>query len=202
MPRISAAQLRVRHDEILSAATQCFARSGYRGTSMADIAAQANVSVGALYRYFPSKEALFDALLKRVAQNSGLSPQTPDNQLPAQVLRRFVRDYLSSAQHPRYREALALDLRLQAEALDSAELEKAVNAAVVARTDSVAALLASAKGCSEVDAETRAQARAFVALLRGAGHQILENREFDADYYRQSVEVALNAWIRSETPPK
>src|SRR5262245_17106399 len=47
-----------RRAEILAAAQRCFVRSGFHGASMQDICAEAGMSPGNLYRYFPSKEAL------------------------------------------------------------------------------------------------------------------------------------------------
>lgn len=40
----------------------CFARQGYRATSMDDVVRESGLSVGAIYSYFPSKEDLFLAL--------------------------------------------------------------------------------------------------------------------------------------------
>jgi len=48
---------------IQEAALRCFAGQGYSGTSMADIAAAAGTAPANLYRYYPSKEALFDAVV-------------------------------------------------------------------------------------------------------------------------------------------
>jgi TetR/AcrR family transcriptional regulator, repressor for uid operon len=47
---------------ILDAARACFLKSGFNGASMGDICAEANMSPGALYRYFPSKESLVEAI--------------------------------------------------------------------------------------------------------------------------------------------
>ncbi len=48
---------------IRDAALRCFADQGYPGTSMADIAAAAGTAPANVYRYFPSKEALFAAVV-------------------------------------------------------------------------------------------------------------------------------------------
>ena len=47
---------------ILEAAKLCFVRSGFQGASMQQICAEAGMSPGALYRYFPSKEAIVEAI--------------------------------------------------------------------------------------------------------------------------------------------
>lgn len=50
-------------DQLLAAASRVFARAGYHGASMGEIAAEAGFSKGALYWSFASKEELFFALL-------------------------------------------------------------------------------------------------------------------------------------------
>jgi len=54
-----------RRDEILAAAQRCFARSGFHQTSMQEICAEAGMSPGNLYRYFPSKESLIAGIAER-----------------------------------------------------------------------------------------------------------------------------------------
>ncbi|MER8225767.1 TetR/AcrR family transcriptional regulator [Streptomyces sp. NPDC094143] len=55
---MTAAYLDARRREILTAAVAQFAEKGFEHTSMADIAAAAGISIGAVYRYFPSKNDL------------------------------------------------------------------------------------------------------------------------------------------------
>jgi TetR/AcrR family transcriptional regulator, transcriptional repressor for nem operon len=54
-----------RRDELLDAAQRLFTRDGLAQTSVADIAAEAGVAKGSVYRYFDSKEALLSALKDR-----------------------------------------------------------------------------------------------------------------------------------------
>ena len=50
---------------LLDAALRAFARRGYERTTVKDIAAEAQVASGLLYHYFPSKQALLQALFGR-----------------------------------------------------------------------------------------------------------------------------------------
>lgn len=54
-----------RRAEILDAAERCFVRSGFHQASMQEICAEAGMSPGNLYRYFPSKEAIIAGIAER-----------------------------------------------------------------------------------------------------------------------------------------
>jgi AcrR family transcriptional regulator len=54
-----------KKDEILDAATRCFARYGYEKTTMDDIGKLVGMNKVSLYYYFDGKEALFKAALGR-----------------------------------------------------------------------------------------------------------------------------------------
>jgi AcrR family transcriptional regulator len=54
-----------KRELILQAALATFAVRGFHGTTVPEIAAEASVGAGTLYRYFESKEALGNALYRR-----------------------------------------------------------------------------------------------------------------------------------------
>jgi len=66
MPRVSNEHLAARRQQIMDAARACFARNGFHATSMQDVIAEAGLSVGAVYRYFKSKEDLVTAIAEEV----------------------------------------------------------------------------------------------------------------------------------------
>lgn len=57
-----------RKQEIIDTALLLFQERGYEKTPMSEIAKEMNVAQGLCYRYFPSKEALFDTALDQYAQ--------------------------------------------------------------------------------------------------------------------------------------
>jgi AcrR family transcriptional regulator len=57
--RIDENQLRIE-----AAALELFTKQGFHGTNIRDIAEKARVSQGAIYNYYPSKEAIFEGLVK------------------------------------------------------------------------------------------------------------------------------------------
>ncbi len=54
--------------EILESAARAFARKGFHGTSIDDVAREAGMSPSSLYRYFDGKEALYRALVNNIAE--------------------------------------------------------------------------------------------------------------------------------------
>ena len=58
-----------RRKEIIDTAIKLFYEKGYEKTTISDIAKEINVAQGLCYRYFPSKEALFDCAIDQYAQS-------------------------------------------------------------------------------------------------------------------------------------
>jgi AcrR family transcriptional regulator len=54
-----------RREQIVGEAMACFAELGFRGTTVRELASRVGLSEAALYRYFPSKEALYAAIIDR-----------------------------------------------------------------------------------------------------------------------------------------
>jgi TetR/AcrR family transcriptional regulator, transcriptional repressor of aconitase len=61
MPKISEEKRQARRDQILAASWRCFSRRGIHSTSMEDIIREANLSAGAVYLYYKSKDELIFA---------------------------------------------------------------------------------------------------------------------------------------------
>lgn len=57
-----------RKQEILDTAMKLFYEKGYEKTSITDIANAIGIAQGLCYRYFPSKEVLFDSAIDQYAQ--------------------------------------------------------------------------------------------------------------------------------------
>ena len=61
----------VTKEKILEAALTLFAREGYAGVSMADIAGELGITKGALYRHYAGKRDIFESILRRMEQMDG-----------------------------------------------------------------------------------------------------------------------------------
>jgi AcrR family transcriptional regulator len=77
-PPGQTAQGAAAREHLYATAMQLIAARGYEGTTLRDVASEAGVSVGLLYRYFPSKQAvviaLYDELSTAYARQAAAMP--------------------------------------------------------------------------------------------------------------------------------
>ena len=90
-----------RRGQILREAARCFSNCGFRGTTTRDVAAAVGITEAALYRYFPSKEAMYEALLdERMAVPEVIEALEPFARAgdDVQVFMRLARAILESVE--------------------------------------------------------------------------------------------------------
>jgi TetR/AcrR family fatty acid metabolism transcriptional regulator len=91
-----------RRRQILDAAVRVFARSGFHGARVGDIAEEAGVAYGLVYHYFKSKEQLLETIFRdtwtqmlarvREVEGSGADASEQVRQVTALLLRTWRRD--------------------------------------------------------------------------------------------------------------
>lgn len=74
---------------IIEAAIHMFAQNGYTGTSVADIAARADIGKGTIYEYFNSKEDLFFAVFEWYCKKTGAAVTVSISVLGASAAQRL-----------------------------------------------------------------------------------------------------------------
>jgi AcrR family transcriptional regulator len=67
MARVTQAHLDARREDILEAARMLFLNRGFAGVTMQEIASEAGISTGAIYRYYSSKDELAHAFFEQCA---------------------------------------------------------------------------------------------------------------------------------------
>jgi AcrR family transcriptional regulator len=92
MPRTSKAAKEARRTQILDAAVRCFARTGYYATTIEDVVRETGLSRGALYLYFPGKEALYLAISERwnCGMEAAIKARLTPDLTPAETLRILI----------------------------------------------------------------------------------------------------------------
>jgi len=99
----------------MDAAKKCFVRSGFQGASMHEICTEAGMSPGALYRYFPSKEAIIEAIAEADRrEDAEIMSQMLDN---PDVVDGFVSAALAHIRHVHENGNAALFSEIRAESV-------------------------------------------------------------------------------------
>ena len=98
-PRKSASQERSRAtvDALLEATTRVLMKEGYDRASTNKIAAVAGVSIGSLYQYFPSKEALVAAVIDQHTQQISQVVRNALVKVAARPIEVAAREFVSVA---------------------------------------------------------------------------------------------------------
>ena len=68
----------VTKEKILETALTLFAREGFAGTSMADIAGELGITKGALYRHYAGKRDIFESILRRMEERDAENAERHD----------------------------------------------------------------------------------------------------------------------------
>jgi AcrR family transcriptional regulator len=203
MPRRTAAHAEAMRERILEGARLAFVAGGYRGTSVPAIAREAGVSVGLIYRYFPSKEELFLELclsgtpeeLRELAEH--LAPIDD----PVERLRVAIGSYFDALF-----DAIGAPLVLQA--LSAAPSDERVRAALARRADDLRGFSATfvrdamARGEIPSDADVDELALVSATLLDGALVAVAEQGDaLDRDALRDLIvrTIAAVSGLRAVT---
>ena len=75
---------------LLDAGAHVFAEKGYDGATMTEIAERAGAAIGSLYQFFPSKEALAEALFDRFAERAAVEFARVEELAPGCSARRLA----------------------------------------------------------------------------------------------------------------
>src|ERR1700743_2636267 len=169
MGRIAGVTAEQTRDRLLLAAADVFARRGYHGTRVTDIAAAADVSSGALYAHFGSKAELLVAALRThgrrvLAEALDTEAGRPVTDLLLRIGRRL----------PRRRDARGY---LIVEALVAARRGEGVAPAMRGyggeRADRLAELVRAGQAGGELDPSLSPGALAHLCLLLSMGSALV-----------------------------
>jgi len=171
-----------RRAEILDAAQRCFARSGFHQASMQEICAEAGMSPGNLYRYFPSKEALIAGISERNRAQAAMDFAAVDS--APDFFSGFAalgRQYLVE----RSDEEVALCMEIMAESRRNADVGRIYQSIDSDVRDGLVAVLRRAVGRGELPADLDLEKIVVVLLALGDG--IEWRRAVDPSFDPESV---------------
>lgn len=171
MSKVTSAHLLARRNQILDAAWATFARQGYHGTTMQDIAREAGISAGAIYRYFPGKEAVLRAIVDRNTRRySELVREVREGvRTPADALRAIGEAMFLQFQDPMVDTHIRLDVELRGEALRNANLREAFRQQLTFWRTAMAEILRQAQRAGQVRGDVDAESFIVLAICAYEG---------------------------------
>ncbi|MEO8458340.1 MAG: helix-turn-helix domain-containing protein [Chloroflexota bacterium] len=119
MARVTEAHVEARRNQILDAAWSCFAKRGYHQTTMQDIATDAGISAGAIYRYYASKEAVLAAITERNTERYAelLADIRSEAKEPMDVLDAIGQTMMATFEDPMFEMNTRLDIEIRPETI-------------------------------------------------------------------------------------
>lgn len=193
-----------RREAIIGVAHAYFLEHGYAATTMSGIAATIGGSKATLWNYFPSKEALFGAVLDRATTHFReriVSVLVPEADLET-TLRSFCRHFLEKVTSP---ESIALHRLIVAEAGRFPEIgemfyQRGPNTMIRLLGDFIE--LGMARGKLRLD-DPRNAAKLLLALcLQGDHQEVLLGRtdRVDAARIAATADTAVDFLLRAYAP--
>jgi AcrR family transcriptional regulator len=182
VPKVSDEHKDAVRRRIMDAALTCLERNEFQNVTTRELLAEADLSTGTFYNYFPSKEHLYGALAEELLSEDIERLRSPAADDPAggQGLVRFLREYLAT--DPSVAAAMS---RFRAEMDRSGEAREAIerlNAFVVREfTPLVAKAQADAFLRDDLDAE--AAVELFDIIWDGLGRREASG-SFQTSYHR------------------
>jgi AcrR family transcriptional regulator len=203
MPKVSAEHNEARRLQIIDAAYRCFARKGFHQATMRDIYQEAQLSPGAIYHYFRSKDAIIIASFERDLQRSldlfENALHHADSLLALDQLIDFFYTGLASAAEL---GANRVNIQGWSEALINPEVLDAINRAFSSYRRMLAQLIykAQQQGVVSAAVDPEAVGRILVSLYLGLELQTAwEPGEVEVNYYTTAVKALLHGSFR-QTP--
>jgi AcrR family transcriptional regulator len=196
VPRVLPEYLELRRRQIIEAAAACFDREGFHRTSMQDICREAELSPGAIYRYFRSKEEIIEAMgeehLRRDLELIEAARRQEDT---LEVFEELARLFFNRFQL----ENAACDVELYAEALRNETIRETLKKGSDGIRESFKAVIQRAQERREIkpSLDPDAVARAFMALFGGFVLQKAVDPDADIEAYTRVVMSLANGsfWI-------
>lgn len=182
----------LRRNEIIAAARQCVIRQGFHAASMAQIAQEASMSVGQIYRYFANKEAIVHAIVEGIVSQKieWITGIGKTDNLPAILVARIFDS------NPEGHDDHILLIEVNAEAS-----RNPVVADMVRRADTILhdrAVESLQVNYPHLDREeARARVEFVASLAEGAAFRNIiptqTNQKLLADVYHKAITLALSS---------
>lgn len=195
MRKVDPERQAAQRGRILEAAAECFARRGFHGTSTAEICAAASMSPGNLFHYYPSKDALIEALVDADRQAWAGRRAGLEEGDAASLLGDLVEEELARISDPGYRR---LAMEVMAESVRNPRIAERVARDETARKEAFVGLLRRAVKCGQAPAGFQAAPSAdwLLLLLDGAFSRAVVDPAFKPRACARRIRAAVAAMLK------
>lgn len=170
MARVTDEHIEARKSQILDAAWTCFARNGYHRTTMQDIATEAGISAGAIYRYFAGKEAVLTAINQRSqALSRALVAAASDDDDPIRSISIIGEAMLRFFHDPAFETIARINIEIWPEILRHEELRTAIGDEICFWRAAVTKIMTDARDRGDLRADVNPEALAQVLMCAWEG---------------------------------
>ena len=187
MPKVLPVYLETRRQQIIDAAAACFARGGFHRTTMQDICGEAELSPGAVYRYFQSKEDIIQAMCSRGHEEDveTIREALKLNDTVA-IMDELIRIFFAGVED---REFCALMVELISEAKHNQPIGESVLAGWHSIFEPLSELVRRAQEHSEINPalDARAVTRVMLGVYQGLVLQNLLEPDMDVEGYARTT---------------
>jgi AcrR family transcriptional regulator len=203
MPRVSQAHLDARRRQILDAARRCFVRNGFHATSMQDVLGEANLSAGAVYRYFRGKDEIIAAIASEaVAEIAGALNTALDASDPPPLDEVLGAAFLAIRRVDAEQGVAKLAVQVWGEAVRSPALAEILKGEIRRVRGSLARLVRiyQDRGLMAADVPPEQVARVLVSLLPGFVFQHALLGDVDPEAFRAGLRTLVTTRLASPQP--
>ena len=193
-PKVPASYLKARRTEIMEAAVKCFMEKGFHNTTMQDIYDAANLSPGAVYNYFSSKEDIVVSVLNEFSDwsISSITPLLSDNQTESLI--KYVEFWISYAKEYVSPERFSIDLDYYSEAARKNNIREAVIKSQDPTHEKIMEIVKNSQRTGKINTklDPLSVARVMGSLVFGVAIHKMLHPEIDVDAYGKVCESLLN----------
>lgn len=196
MPKISDLDKQNRRQQIIDAAYRCFARKGFHQTSMRDIFEEAQLSAGAVYHYFRSKEEIIAGSFQFDYERSlDLFSAAVASNDPMQALEELVAFFLNGLKGAANVGASRVNVQGWGEALVNPKIEKTVLEVMDSYRNALSRLIARGQEVGQLDPalDPVAVSQLLMSIYYGLELQLALNPQLEVDKYNAAVKSLLRS---------
>jgi TetR/AcrR family transcriptional regulator, transcriptional repressor of aconitase len=205
VPKVSKEYSAARRQQIIDAAYRCFARNGFHQTTMRDIYEEANLSPGAVYHYFDSKDEIIQAsFVFDYERSQDVFSAARESAEPMRALAELLDFFFQGLKEAATLGSGRVNVQGWGEALVNPQLGRNLRGVLDKYLTALAPIVAGAQEAGQLDRslDPVAMSRLLLSIYYGLELQAALDPELDVDKYAAAATALLRAAAPRSEPAK